>query len=278
MNELQLKQSANEIRKGIVASVHSARAGHPGGSLSCADILTYLYFVEMNVDPENPRDEDRDRFVLSKGHAAPALYAALAEKGYFPKEDLLTLRKIGSYLQGHPDMKQVPGVDMSSGSLGQGISAAVGMALAARVSGKDYRTYTILGDGELQEGQVWEASMFAASRKLDNLVVIVDNNGLQIDGDIAKVCSPYPINEKFKAFGFHVIEIDGHDFDQIEAALQEAKQTKGMPTAIIAKTIKGKGVSFMENQAGWHGKATNEEEYKIAMEDLEKAGAALCQK
>lgn len=278
MNELQLKQSANEIRKGIVASVHSARAGHPGGSLSCADILTYLYFVEMNVDPENPRDEDRDRFVLSKGHAAPALYAALAEKGYFPKEDLLTLRKIGSYLQGHPDMKQVPGVDMSSGSLGQGISAAVGMALAARVSGKDYRTYTILGDGELQEGQVWEASMFAASRKLDNLVVIVDNNGLQIDGDIAKVCSPYPINEKFKAFGFHVIEIDGHDFGQIEAALQEAKQTKGMPTAIIAKTIKGKGVSFMENQAGWHGKATNEEEYKIAMEDLEKAGAALCQK
>lgn len=277
MNELQLKQSANEIRKGIVASVHSARAGHPGGSLSCADILTYLYFVEMNVDPENPKDEDRDRFVLSKGHAAPALYAVLAEKGYFPKEDLLTLRKIGSYLQGHPDMKQIPGVDMSSGSLGQGISAAVGMALAARVRGKAYRTYTILGDGELQEGQVWEASMFAASRKLDNLVVIVDNNGLQIDGDIAKVCSPYPINEKFKAFGFHVIEIDGHDFGQIEAAVQEAKQTKGMPTAIIAKTIKGKGVSFMENQAGWHGKATNEEEYKIAMEDLEKAGAALCQ-
>lgn len=278
MNELQLKQSANEIRKGIVASVHSARAGHPGGSLSCADILTYLYFVEMNVDPENPKDEDRDRFVLSKGHAAPALYATLAEKGYFPKEDLLTLRKLGSYLQGHPDMKRVPGVDMSSGSLGQGISAAVGMALAARIRGKDYRTYTILGDGELQEGQVWEASMFASSRKLDNLVVIVDNNGLQIDGDIAKVCSPYPINEKFKAFGFHVIEIDGHDFGQIETAFQEAKKTKGMPTAIIAKTIKGKGVSFMENQAGWHGKATNEEEYKIAMEDLEKAGAALCQK
>lgn len=278
MNELQLKQSANEIRKGIVASVHSARAGHPGGSLSCADILTYLYFVEMNVDPENPKDEDRDRFVLSKGHAAPALYATLAEKGYFPKEDLLTLRKLGSYLQGHPDMKRIPGVDMSSGSLGQGISAAVGMALAARIRGKDYRTYTILGDGELQEGQVWEASMFASSRKLDNLVVIVDNNGLQIDGDIAKVCSPYPINEKFKAFGFHVIEIDGHDFDQIETAFPEAKQTKGMPTAIIAKTIKGKGVSFMENQAGWHGKATNEEEYKIAMEDLEKAGAALCQK
>jgi transketolase len=232
----------------------------------------------MNVDPENPKDENRDRFVLSKGHAAPALYATLAQKGYFPKEDLLTLRKIGSYLQGHPDMKHIPGVDMSSGSLGQGISAAVGMALAARVAGKDYRTYTVLGDGELQEGQVWEASMFAASRKLDNLVVIVDNNGLQIDGDISKVCSPYPIDEKFKAFGFHVIVIDGHDFGQIAAALEEAKQTKGMPTAIVAKTVKGKGVSFMENNAGWHGKATNEEEFKIAMEELEKAGAALCQK
>jgi transketolase len=278
MNELQLKQNANEIRKGVLASVHSARAGHPGGSLSCTDILTYLYFEEMNVDPENPKDENRDRFVLSKGHAAPALYATLAQKGYFPKEDLLTLRKIGSYLQGHPDMKHIPGVDMSSGSLGQGISAAVGMALAARVAGKDYRTYTVLGDGELQEGQVWEASMFAASRKLDNLVVIVDNNGLQIDGDISKVCSPYPIDEKFKAFGFHVIVIDGHDFGQIAAALEEAKQTKGMPTAIVAKTVKGKGVSFMENNAGWHGKATNEEEFKIAMEELEKAGAALCQK
>ena len=278
MNELQLKKTANEIRKGIVASVHSARAGHPGGSLSCADMLTYLYFEEMNVDPANPQDENRDRFVLSKGHAAPALYATLAEKGFFPKEDLLTLRKIGSYLQGHPDMKQVPGVDMSTGSLGQGISAAVGMAMAARLQKKDYRVYTLLGDGEIQEGQVWEAAMFAGARKLDNLVVIVDNNGLQIDGDIADVCSPYPIDAKFEAFNFHVINIDGHDFNQIAAALEEAKTVKGMPTAIIAKTIKGKDVSFMENQAGWHGKATNNEEYVVAMEDLEKVGAALCQK
>ena len=278
MNELQLKKTANEVRKGIVASVHSAKAGHPGGSLSCADILTYLYFVEMNVDPQNPQDENRDRFVLSKGHAAPALYAVLAEKGFFPKEDLTTLRKIGSYLQGHPDMKRVPGVDMSTGSLGQGISAAVGMAMAARLQKKDFRTYTILGDGEIQEGQVWEAAMFAGARKLDNLVVIVDNNGLQIDGDIADVCSPYPIDKKFEAFNFHVINIDGHDYAQIAAALDEAKTVKGMPTAIIAKTIKGKDVSFMENNAGWHGKATNEEEFKVAMEDLEKVGAALCQK
>ena len=278
MNELQLKQNANEIRKGIVASVHSAKAGHPGGSLSSADILTYLYFEEMNVDPKNPDNEDRDRFVLSKGHAAPALYATLAQKGYFPKEDLITLRKIGSYLQGHPDMNKVPGVDMSTGSLGQGISTAVGMAMAARIMKKDYRTYTLLGDGEIQEGQVWEAAMFAGSRKLDNLVVIVDNNGLQIDGDIEKVCSPYPIDEKFAAFGFHVIEIDAHDFGQIEAALKEARQTKGMTTAIIAKSIKGKGVSFMENEAGWHGKAPNDDQFKIAMEDLEKEGAALCQK
>lgn len=277
MNELQLKKTANEVRKGIVASVHSARAGHPGGSLSCADILTYLYFEEMHVDPKNPHDEDRDRFVLSKGHAAPALYSVLAEKGFFPKEDLLTLRKIGSYLQGHPDMKHVPGVDMSTGSLGQGISAAVGMAMAARLQKKDYRTYTILGDGEIQEGQVWEAAMFAGARKLDNLVVIVDNNGLQIDGNVADVCSPYPIDKKFEAFNFHVINIDGHDFGQIAAALEEAKTVKGMPTAIIAKTIKGKDVSFMENVAGWHGKATNEEEFKVAMEDLEKVGAALCQ-
>ena len=277
MNELQLKKTANEVRKGIVASVHSAKAGHPGGSLSCADILTYLYFVEMNVDPQNPQDENRDRFVLSKGHAAPALYAVLAEKGFFPKEDLTTLRKIGSYLQGHPDMKRVPGVDMSTGSLGQGISAAVGMAMAARLQKKDFRTYTILGDGEIQEGQVWEAAMFAGARKLDNLVVIVDNNGLQIDGDIADVCSPYPIDKKFEAFNFHVINIDGHDYAQIAAALDEAKTVKGMPTAIIAKTIKGKDVSFMENNAGWHGKATNEEEFKVAMEDLEKVGAALCQ-
>lgn len=278
MNELQLKQNANEIRKGIVASVHSAKAGHPGGSLSSADILTYLYFEEMNVDPKDPDNEDRDRFVLSKGHAAPALYATLAQKGYFPKEDLITLRKIGSYLQGHPDMNKVPGVDMSTGSLGQGVSTAVGMAMAARIMKKDYRTYTLLGDGEIQEGQVWEAAMFAGSRKLDNLVVIVDNNGLQIDGDIEKVCSPYPIGEKFAAFGFHVIEIDAHDFGQIEAALKEARQTKGMPTAIIAKSIKGKGVSFMENEAGWHGKAPNDDQFKIAMEDLEKEGAALCQK
>ena len=278
MNELQLKQNANEIRKGIVASVHSAKAGHPGGSLSSADILTYLYFEEMNVDPKDPDNEDRDRFVLSKGHAAPALYATLAQKGYFPKEDLITLRKIGSYLQGHPDMNKVPGVDMSTGSLGQGVSTAVGMAMAARIMKKDYRTYTLLGDGEIQEGQVWEAAMFAGSRKLDNLVVIVDNNGLQIDGDIEKVCSPYPIDEKFAAFGFHVIEIDAHDFGQIEAALKEARQTKGMPTAIIAKSIKGKGVSFMENEAGWHGKAPNDDQFKIAMEDLEKEGAALCQK
>lgn len=278
MNELQLKKTANEVRKGIVASVHSAKAGHPGGSLSCADILTYLYFEEMNVDPQNPQDENRDRFVLSKGHAAPALYAVLAEKGYFPKEDLLTLRKMGSYLQGHPDMKGIPGVDMSTGSLGQGISAAVGMAMAARIQNKDYRTYTILGDGEIQEGQVWEAAMFAGARKLDNFVAIVDNNGLQIDGNVADVCSPYPIDEKFAAFGFHVINIDGHDFNQIEAALNEAKTVKGMPTAIVAKTIKGKDVSFMENNAGWHGKATNEAEFKVAMEELEKVGAALCQK
>ena len=278
MNELQLKQTANEIRKGIVASVHSAKAGHPGGSLSCADILTYLYFVEMNVDPTNPKDENRDRFVLSKGHAAPALYATLAERGFFPKEDLTTLRKIGSYLQGHPDMKHIPGVDMSTGSLGQGISCAVGMAMAARIQNKDYRTYAILGDGEIQEGQVWEAAMFAGARKLDNLAIVIDNNGLQIDGNISDVCSPYPIDEKFKAFGFHVINIDGHDFAQIAAAFEEAKTVKGMPTAIIAKTVKGKGVSFMENKAGWHGKATNPEEFAIAMEDLEKVGAALCQK
>lgn len=277
MNELQLKKTANEVRKGIVASVHSARAGHPGGSLSCADILTYLYFEEMHVDPANPQDENRDRFVLSKGHAAPALYAVLAEKGFFPKEDLITLRKIGSYLQGHPDMKHVPGVDMSTGSLGQGISAAVGMAMAARLQKKEYRTYTVLGDGEIQEGQVWEAAMFAGARRLDNLVVIVDNNGLQIDGDVADVCSPYPIDKKFEAFNFHVINIDGHDFGQIAAALDEARTVKGMPTAIIAKTIKGKDVSFMENAVGWHGKATNEEEFKVAMADLEKVGAALCQ-
>ena len=278
MNKLELQKTANEIRKGIVSGVHAAKAGHPGGSLSAADIFTYLYFEEMNVDPKNPKDPDRDRFVLSKGHTAPGLYAALAEKGYFPKEDLLTLRHLGSYLQGHPDMKHIPGVDMSSGSLGQGISAAVGMALGAKLQNKAFRVYTLLGDGEIQEGQVWEAAMFAGAKHLDNLVVIVDNNGLQIDGNIADVCSPYPIDKKFEAFNFHVINIDGHNFDEIRAAFKEAKETKGMPTAIIAKTIKGKGVSFMENEASWHGSAPNDEQYAVAMADLEKAGEALCQK
>ena len=275
MDTLALKKTANEIRKGIVIAVHSAKSGHPGGSLSAADILTYLYFEEMNVDPKDPKKADRDRFVLSKGHIAPALYATLAEKGYFPKEDLKTLRHVGSYLQGHPDIKHIPGVDMSSGSLGQGISAAVGMALSAKLDSKDYRTYALLGDGEIQEGQVWEAAMFAGARKLDNLVVIVDNNGLQIDGDIADVCSPYPIADKFKAFNFNVIEIDAHDFDQIADAFRKAKSTKGMPTAIIAKSIKGKGVSFMENQAGWHGSAPNDEQYAQAMADLDKIGESL---
>ena len=278
MDKLKLMKTANEIRKGIVSSVHSAKAGHPGGSLSAADIFTYLYFEELNIDPKEPKKADRDRFVLSKGHTAPGLYSALAERGYFPKEDLLTLRHVGSYLQGHPDMKHIPGVDMSSGSLGQGISAAVGMAIAGKMDEADYRVYTLLGDGEIQEGQVWEASMLAASHKLDNLVVIVDNNNLQIDGTIEEVNSPYPIDKKFEAFNFHVINIDGNDFDQIRAAFKEARETKGMPTAIIAKTVKGKGVSFMENAAGWHGKAPNDEEYEIAMADLEKAGEALCQK
>ena len=277
MDKLKLMKTANEIRKGIVSSVHSAKAGHPGGSLS-ADIFTYLYFEELRIDPKEPKKADRDRFVLSKGHTAPGLYSALAERGYFPKEDLLTLRHVGSYLQGHPDMKHIPGVDMSSGSLGQGISAAVGMAIAGKMDDADYRVYTLLGDGEIQEGQVWEASMLAASHKLDNLVVIVDNNNLQIDGTIEEVNSPYPIDKKFEAFNFHVIKIDGNDFDQIDAAFKEAKTVKGQPTAIIAKTVKGKGVSFMENQVGWHGKAPNDEEYKVAMEELEKAGEALCQK
>ena len=278
MTTAELKKTANEVRKGIIKSTHAAKSGHPGGSLSAADVFTYLYFVELNVDPKNPKDENRDRFVLSKGHVAPGYYSTLAERGFFPKEDLLTLRHVGSYLQGHPDMKKIPGVDMSSGSLGQGISAAVGMALAAKLSNEDYRVYTLLGDGEIQEGQVWEAAMFAGARKLDNLVVIVDNNGLQIDGKIEDVCSPYPIDKKFEAFNFHVIKIDGNDFDQIDAAFKEAKTVKGQPTAIIAKTVKGKGVSFMENQVGWHGKAPNDEEYKVAMEELEKAGEALCQK
>ena len=278
MDKLELMKTANEVRKGIVTAVHSAKAGHPGGSLSAADIFTYLYFEEMNIDPKEPKKADRDRFVLSKGHTAPGLYSALAHRGYFPVEDLKTLRHTGSYLQGHPDMKHIPGVDMSSGSLGQGISAAVGMALAAKLSNEDYRVYTLLGDGEIQEGQVWEASMLAGSRKLDNLVVIVDNNNLQIDGTIEEVNSPYPIDKKFEAFNFHVITINGNDMDEIAVALKEARETKGMPTAIIAKTTKGKGVSFMENAVGWHGKAPNDEEYKIAMEDLEKAGEALCQK
>ena len=278
MNNLELKKIANEVRKGIVTAVHSAKAGHPGGSLSAADIYTYLYFEEMNVDPKNPDAPDRDRFVLSKGHTAPGYYATLAHKGFFPVDDLVTFRHLGSYLQGHPCKQHVPGVDMSSGSLGQGISAAVGMAISAKLTNDDYRVYTLLGDGEIQEGQVWEAAMLAGHRNLDNLVVIVDNNGLQIDGNIADVCSPYPIDKKFEAFNFHVINIDGHDFDQIAAAFKEARETKGQPTAIIAKTIKGKDVSFMENQASWHGTAPNDEQYAIAMEDLKKVGEALCQK
>lgn len=279
MNKLELQKMANEIRKGIITAVHSAKAGHPGGSLSATEVFTYLYFEEMNIDPKNPKKADRDRFVLSKGHTAPGLYSALAHRGYFPVEDLVTLRHIGSYLQGHPDMKHIPGVDMSSGSLGQGISAAVGMALSAKLSGESYRVYTLLGDGEIQEGQVWEAAMLAGHRKLDNLIVIVDNNGLQIDGNIEDVCSPYPIDKKFEAFNFHVINVeDGNDFDQLKAAFDEAKTVKGMPTAIIMKTVKGKDVSFMENNAGWHGKAPNDEEFAIAMADLEKVGEALCQK
>ena len=274
----QLKATATEVRRGILTEVHAAKSGHPGGSLSAADFVTACYFKYMNIDPKDPKKADRDRFVLSKGHTAPGYYSTLAHRGFFPVEDLTTLRKVGSYLQGHPDMKHIPGVDMSSGSLGQGISAAVGMAISAKLSNDDYRVYTLLGDGEIQEGQVWEASMLAGHRKLDNLVVIVDNNNLQIDGKITDVNSPYPIDKKFEAFNFHVINIDGNDFDQIEAAFKEARKTKGMPTAIIAKTIKGKGVSFMEDQAGWHGKAPNDEQYAQAMEELEKAGEALCQK
>ena len=277
MENLALAKLANEIRKGIVTSVHSAKAGHPGGSLSATEIFTYLYFEELNVDPKNPKWEDRDRFVLSKGHVAPGLYTTLAEKGFFPQEDLVTLRHTGSYLQGHPDMKHIPGVDMSSGSLGQGFSTAVGMAAVGQFDKKDYRVYCLAGDGEIQEGQIWEAAMWAGHRNLDNLVLIVDNNNLQIDGAISDVCSPYPIDKKFEAFNFHTIVVDGHDFDQLRAAFKEAKETKGKPTAIIATTVKGKGVSFMENNAGWHGKAPNDEEYAIAMADLEKAGEALCQ-
>lgn len=275
MNNLELKKIANNVRKGIVTAVHSAKAGHPGGSLSAADIYTYLYFEEMNIDPKDPKKADRDRFVLSKGHTAPGLYATLANRGYFPVEELTTLRKLGSHLQGHPCMQHTPGVDMSSGSLGQGISVATGMALSAKLDNKDFRVYTLLGDGEIQEGQVWEAAMFAGFRKLDNLVVIVDNNGLQIDGPIDQVCSPYPIDEKFKAFNFHVINIDAHDFDAIRAAFKEARETKGQPTAIIAHSTKGKGVSFMENNVSWHGTAPNDEQYEVAMAELAKIDEEL---
>ena len=264
----QLMAIACKVRMGIIEGTHSAKAGHPGGSLSAAELFTYLYFKELNVNPEQPKAEDRDRFVLSKGHTAPGLYAAMAHRGFFPVEDLVTLRKIGSHLQGHPNMNLTPGVDMSTGSLGQGISAAVGMALAAKHTGKSCRVYTLLGDGEIQEGQVWEAMMAANHYKLDNLCVIVDNNGLQIDGDVADVMSPYPIADKMQAFGFEVVEIDGHDFDQLEEAFAKARQTEGKPFGIIMKTIKGKDVSYMENQAGWHGKAPNDAEFEIAMNEL----------
>jgi transketolase len=264
----QLKAMACRVRMGVVTSTHGAKAGHPGGSLSAADLFTYLYFREMKVDPKNPKWEGRDRFVLSKGHTAPGMYAALAHRGFFPVEDLPTLRHIDSYLQGHPNMNTVPGVDMSTGSLGQGVSVAAGMALAAKKQGQDVRVYTLLGDGEIQEGQVWEAFMFASHYKLDNLCVIIDNNGLQIDGKIEDVMSPYPIVDKLEAFGFQVASIDGHDFDQIEAAMEQAKATKGKPFAIVMKTVKGKGVSYMENNAGWHGKAPNDEEYAQAMAEL----------
>ena len=275
MNIIELKKQALEVRKSIIESVYSAKSGHPGGSLSAADIFTYLYFEELNIDPKNPKWDKRDRFVLSKGHTAPGYYAALAHRGFMPVEDLTTLRHVGSYLQGHPDMKHTPGVDMSSGSLGQGISAAVGMAISAKLSNEDYKVYTLLGDGEIQEGQVWEAAMLAGHRHLDNLIVIVDNNGLQIDGDIAKVNSPYPIDKKFEAFNFNVINVDGHDFDELKKAFDEAKTVEGKPVAIIAKTVKGKGVSYMENNAGWHGKAPSESEYLEAMEELKKAGELL---
>jgi len=264
----QLQITACKVRMGIIESTYGAKAGHPGGSLSAAEVYTYLYFKEMNIDPKNPKWEDRDRFVLSKGHTTPGLYSVLANRGFFPVEDLPTFRHIDSYLQGHPNMNMVPGVDMSTGSLGQGISVATGMALAAKHTGKANRVYALLGDGEIQEGQVWEACMAAAHYKLDNLCIVVDNNGLQIDGNIADVMSPYPIVDKLEAFGFHVIAIDGHDFDAIEAAFNEAKATKGVPSAIVMKTVKGKGVSYMENNAGWHGKAPNDAEYEQAMTEL----------
>ena len=275
-NELkELQILACKVRMGIIESTHAAKCGHPGGSMSAADMFTYLYFKELNVDPKNPQWEDRDRFVLSKGHTAPGLYTALALRGFFPVEDLITLRKVGSYLQGHPNMNSVPGVDMSTGSLGQGISAACGMALSAKLKNKSNRVYTLLGDGEIQEGQVWEACMFASHYKLDNLCVIVDNNNLQIDGDIRKVMNPHPIDKKLEAFGFHVEVIDGHDFNAIESALATAKTVKGQPSAIVMTTVKGKDVSFMENNAGWHGKATNPAEYEIASAELKAALAEL---
>ncbi|MCH5344115.1 MAG: transketolase [Acetatifactor sp.] len=277
MKNLELQKHANDVRKGIITSVHSAKAGHPGGSLSAADVFTFLYFEEMNIDPANPEMDERDRLVLSKGHAAPGLYAALAHRGFFPVEDLTTLRKLGSYLQGHPCLG-IPGVDMATGSLGQGISAACGMAVGAKLQKKDYRVYTILGDGEIEEGQVWEAAMFAGFRKLDNLCVIVDNNDLQIDGSIGEVCSPYPIDEKFKAFNFHVINADAHDFDSLRAAFKEARETKGMPTCIVVHSLKGKGVSFMENVADWHGKAPGDEDFAVAMADLDRIEKELAKK
>ncbi len=277
LNNLELQKLANEVRKGIIVSINEAGSGHPGGSLSCTDILTYLYFEEMNVDPAKPADPQRDRFVLSKGHAAPALYSVLAQRGYFPVEQLKTLRKLHSDLQGHPSMHHLPGLEMSTGSLGQGFSAAVGMALASKMDKADWRVYSILGDGEIQEGEVWEAAMLASNHALNNLVIVVDNNNLQIDGAITDVNSPYPIDEKFRAFRWHVINVDdGHDFDKIRAAYQKARRVTDKPVCIVAKTLKGKGVSFMENQAGWHGKSTNAEEFKVAMQDLERIGEALC--
>ncbi len=275
MNKKELQLTAVKVRKGIVTAVHAAKAGHPGGSLSAADLFTYLYFKEMNIDPGYPRKDDRDRFVLSKGHTAPGLYSAMAHRGFFPVDELTTLRKLGSRLQGHPSMHDMPGIDMSSGSLGQGLSVADGMALAAKLDGKDYRVYCLCGDGELQEGQIWEAAMFAGAKGLDNLCVIVDNNNLQIDGTIEEVCSPYPIDKKFEAFNFHVINIDGNDFDQIEKAFDEARKTKGKPTCIVAKTVKGKGVSFMENNVSWHGTAPNDEQYATAMADLDQIEEGL---
>lgn len=275
MNLIELQKEANELRKGILTAVHSAGSGHPGGSLSAADLFTYIYFAEMNIDPQNPGMEGRDRFVLSKGHTAPGLYSALAHRGYFPVKELTTLRHIGTRLQGHPCMQETPGVDISTGSLGQGLSAAVGMALAAKMENRNFRTYCLCGDGEIQEGQIWEALMFAGHQKLDNLVIIIDNNDLQIDGSIREICSPYPIDKKLEAFDLYVINIDGNDMSQIASAMQEAREIKGMPTAIVMKTVKGKGVSFMENQTGWHGKAPNDEEYKAAMDELEEIGNKL---